>query len=115
MVNEDAPVPAENPFKIWYNDQAASPRGIPRWPVDPAWIDISRATLRSGAASLKRTYGVKGAASQRRIIVGMRGFISSYAALINEPDIPRLVECLNSVLQEWEIETGNPRRSPRSL
>jgi arylsulfatase len=35
MCNEDAPVPAENPFKILYREQAASPKGIPAWPVKP--------------------------------------------------------------------------------
>ena len=35
MVNEDAPVPKENPFKAIYNQQAQSPKGIPNWPVHP--------------------------------------------------------------------------------
>jgi arylsulfatase len=35
MVNEDAPVPKENPFKVLYREQAASPKGIPAWPVKP--------------------------------------------------------------------------------
>ncbi len=35
MVNEDAPVPKENPFKTAYNLQAQSPKGIPAWPVLP--------------------------------------------------------------------------------
>ncbi len=35
MVNEDAPVPKENPFKALYRKQAASEKGIPAWPVKP--------------------------------------------------------------------------------
>ena len=35
MVNENAPVPDVNPFKTLYNQQAASPGGIPAWPVHP--------------------------------------------------------------------------------
>jgi arylsulfatase len=35
MVNEDAPVPKENPFKVLYRQQAASDKGIPKWPVKP--------------------------------------------------------------------------------
>ncbi len=35
MVNEDAPVPKENPFKVLYRKQAASEKGIPAWPVKP--------------------------------------------------------------------------------
>ena len=35
MVNEDAPVPKENPFKAAYREQAASDKGIPAWPAKP--------------------------------------------------------------------------------
>ncbi len=35
MVNEDAPVPKDNPFKVLYRKQAASDKGIPAWPVKP--------------------------------------------------------------------------------
>jgi len=40
MVNEDAPVPKENPFKVLYRRQAASEKGIPAWPVKPAAADV---------------------------------------------------------------------------
>ena len=40
MVNEDAPVPVENPFKTWYNEQAASEHGIPAWPAEPKAADV---------------------------------------------------------------------------
>ena len=40
MVNEDAPVPKENPFKVLYRKQAASEKGIPAWPVKPAAADV---------------------------------------------------------------------------
>ena len=40
MVNEDAPVPKENPFKVLYRKQAASDSGIPAWPVKPAAADV---------------------------------------------------------------------------
>ncbi|MBL7222603.1 MAG: arylsulfatase [Candidatus Brocadiae bacterium] len=35
MVNEDAPVPKENPFRALYRKQAASGKGIPKWPAEP--------------------------------------------------------------------------------
>ena len=40
MVNEDAPVPKENPFKVLYNQQAASPKGIPAWPEQPTAAEL---------------------------------------------------------------------------
>jgi len=40
MVNEDVPRPAENPFKVLYRKQAASEKGIPAWPVEPAAKDV---------------------------------------------------------------------------
>ena len=40
MVNEDAPRPAANPFKVLYNKQAASDKGIGAWPVTPAAKDV---------------------------------------------------------------------------
>ena len=79
-----------------------------RWSVNPVWVAVAEASLRNGAVGLKRAYGVKGRASLRRVVVGMRGYISSYAALIDEPDIERLGPCLNSVLHEWEIESDLP-------
>jgi len=81
-----------------------------RWPVDPVWEAISQASLRSGAAGLVRTYGVKRQAARRRIIVGMRGYISSYGALIDESEIDPTAPCLTAVLREWEFESGIPYR-----
>jgi len=40
MVNEDAPVPKENPFKVLYNQQALSPKGIPAWPEHPTAAEL---------------------------------------------------------------------------
>jgi len=40
MVNEDAPVPNANPFKVLYQKQAASAKGIPAWPAEPAAMDV---------------------------------------------------------------------------
>ena len=40
MVNEDAPVPKENPFKVLYRQQEASPKGIPAWPVHPTEEEV---------------------------------------------------------------------------
>ena len=40
MVNEDAPVPKENPFKALYRKQAASEKGIPAWPAKPTAEEV---------------------------------------------------------------------------
>jgi arylsulfatase len=40
MVNEDAPVPKENPFKALYRQQAASEKGIPPWPLRPTAAEL---------------------------------------------------------------------------
>jgi len=40
MVNEEAPVPKENPFKVLYRRQAASEKGIPAWPVKPTAAEL---------------------------------------------------------------------------
>ena len=40
MVNEDAPVPKENPFKVLYRQQAATAEGIPAWPVHPTREEV---------------------------------------------------------------------------
>ncbi|NQV07176.1 hypothetical protein HQ535_11535, partial [bacterium] len=79
-----------------------------RWQIDPAWEAVSQASLRNGAAGLERTYDAKRRAKLRPIIVGMRGYISSYAALIGEVDIGEIGPCLTSVLYEWEMEEGVP-------
>ena len=40
MVNEDAPVPKANPFRVLYREQAASDKGIPAWPVRPTAAEL---------------------------------------------------------------------------
>ena len=40
MVNENVPVPKENPYKVLFRKQAASDKGIPPWPVEPAAKDV---------------------------------------------------------------------------
>ncbi len=41
LVNEDAPVPKANPFKVWYREQAASATGIPTWPAHPTAAELA--------------------------------------------------------------------------
>jgi arylsulfatase len=40
MVNEGVPVPKENPYRVFFRKQAASEKGIPPWPVEPAAKDV---------------------------------------------------------------------------
>jgi len=40
MVNEDAPVPEQNPFKAAYHLQAESKKGIPHWPEHPTAAEL---------------------------------------------------------------------------
>ena len=40
MIDENVPVPKENPYKVLFCKQAASDKGIPPWPVEPAAKDV---------------------------------------------------------------------------
>jgi hypothetical protein len=40
MVNENVTAAKENPYKVLFKKQAASKKGIPPWPVEPAAKDV---------------------------------------------------------------------------
>ena len=79
-----------------------------RWPVAPEWKSVQSASLRDRPVTVERTIGSKRAASKQRIVSGMCGYLSSFAALRNVSTIDEAWCLADPVLREWELETGIP-------
>jgi hypothetical protein len=79
-----------------------------RWPVAPQWETVRRASLRGDAVGLQRTLGGKQAASERRVVSGLCGYLSSFGALRHASTIGEALAQADPALREWEQETGIP-------
>lgn len=79
-----------------------------RWPVAPEWEAIRRVSLRDRPLTVERTSRAAGAASEQRIVAGMCGFVSSFAALRSVTTIEEALTLADPVLRDWEQETGIP-------
>jgi len=55
-----------------------------------------------------RTTASKGAATERRIVQGLCGYLSSFAAIRNVDSIGASLDLVDPVLREYERETGIP-------
>lgn len=79
-----------------------------RWPVAPEWEAIRNVSLRDRPVTVERTTGAKGAVSERRIVAGLCGYLSSFAAIRSVDSIGASLDLADPVLREWERETGIP-------
>jgi hypothetical protein len=79
-----------------------------RAPVDPAWEAIRNVTLRDRPVTVQRTTASKAMASERRIVQGLCGYLSSFAAIRNVDSIGASLDLADPVLRDYERETGIP-------
>lgn len=79
-----------------------------RWPVAPEWEAIRTVSLRDRRVTVERTSRAQTAASEKRIVAGMCGYVSSFAALRNVSTIGEALALADPALREWEHETGIP-------
>ena len=79
-----------------------------RWPVTPEWDEIRNVSLRDRPVTVQRTTGSKQAASERRLVAGLCGYLSSFAAIRNVDSIGASLDLVDPVLREWELDTGFP-------
>jgi hypothetical protein len=79
-----------------------------RWPVAREWESVQSASLRDRPVTVERTIGSKRAASEQRIVSGMCGYLSSFAALRNVSTIDEAWGLADPVLRALELETRIP-------
>ena len=79
-----------------------------RWPISSDWDAIRTVSLRDRAVTVERTTAVRQAVAERRIIAGLCGYLSAWAALRNIDTLGESLSGVESVLRLWEEETGIP-------
>jgi hypothetical protein len=79
-----------------------------RWPVDPAWEAIQRATLRAEAVGLQRVRAGKGTGSLRRITPALVGYLARMASLVGTSGLDSSLAALRLVVSDDEIIRGIP-------
>ncbi|MEX1207445.1 MAG: hypothetical protein WEE36_02400 [Acidimicrobiia bacterium] len=79
-----------------------------RAPVAPEWEAIRNVSLRDRAVTVQRTTSSKKAATERQIIQGLCGYLSSFAAIRNVDSIGASLDLIDPVLRDYERETGIP-------
>jgi hypothetical protein len=79
-----------------------------RAPVAPEREAIRNVSLRDRPVTVQRTTGSKVAATERRIVQGLCGWLSSFAAIRNVDSIGASLDLADPVLRDYERETGIP-------
>jgi len=79
-----------------------------RWPVAVEWEAIRAVSLRDRPVTVRRTTGARGQLAERRVVAGLCGYLSSFAAFRNVDSIGASLDLADPVLREWERETGIP-------
>ncbi len=88
--------------------QASSDNTRSRAPVAPEWEAIRNVSMRDRPVTVQRTTASKAAASERRIVQGLCGYLSSFAAMRNVDSIGASLDLVDPVLRDYERETGIP-------
>ena len=65
-------------------------------------------SLRDRPVTVERTIGAKEAASEVRIVAGLCGYVSSFAAIRNIHSIGASLDLVDPVLRDYERESGIP-------
>jgi len=79
-----------------------------RWPVATGWESIRDVSLRDRPVSVERTTSSRRTATEKRIVAGLCGYLSSLGAIRNIEGLGESLSSAESVLRLWEVETGIP-------
>ena len=77
-----------------------------RWPVASEWLTIQRASLRGDALSVERVREDESVASLKRLIPGLKGYVSAVGARLGAVDLPSAIHAAFDVLSADEERTG---------
>lgn len=77
-----------------------------RWPVAPEWSDVRNATLREEALGLERVAAGEVAGSIRRILPGLRGYLTSAGALLGAKSLDETMGRVGRLLVDDEDHSG---------
>lgn len=90
-------------YRLPTSDQTRS-----RAPVAPEWEAIRNVSMRDRPVTVERTTAAKAAKWERRIVQGLCGYLSSFAAIRNVDSIGASLDLADPVLRDYERETGIP-------
>jgi hypothetical protein len=76
--------------------------------VAPEWEAIRNVAMRDRPVTIERTTTTKAAASEKVIVQGLCGYLSSFAAMRNVDSIGASLDLIDPVLRDYERETGIP-------
>jgi hypothetical protein len=77
-----------------------------RWPVAGEWQDVRNAALRDDALGLERVYAGEVAGSIRRILPGLRGYLTSAGALLGSKSLEDTMSRVGRLLADDEEHSG---------
>ena len=77
-----------------------------RWPVAGEWQDVRNATLREDALGLERVHAGEVAGSIRRILPGLRGYLTSAGALLGTKNLEETMVRVGRLLADDEEHSG---------
>jgi hypothetical protein len=77
-----------------------------RWPIASEWRDVQAASLRGTALGLERVYAGEAAGSIRRLLPGLRGYLTSAGALLGATSREEMLARAGRLLAEDEERTG---------
>jgi len=79
-----------------------------RWPIAAEWEAIRKASLRDRPITLTRTTSARTSATERRIIDGLCGYVSSLAAIRKVDSIEDALPFVAAALGSQEMRSGLP-------
>jgi len=90
-------------YRLPTSDQTRS-----RAAVAPEWEAIRNVSMRDRPVTIERTTATKAATSERQLLPGLCGFVSSFAAIRNVDSIGATLDLIDPVLRDYERQTGIP-------
>lgn len=77
-----------------------------RWPLAPEWLDVQRASIAHTDWGIARIYDEQRSGLLANLLPGLKGYLTSYAALTNCDTLPGLLALLELELRDTEVKTG---------
>ena len=73
-----------------------------RWPIASEWVDVADANLAAETIGVDRIRTAERAGSLRKVLPGLNGYLTSFAAIIGTDDIDDTIEAAGPYLRDYE-------------
>ncbi len=75
-----------------------------RWPVDPVWREVQAVTISPSVSGVVRRRLLQ--ATEERLVQGLQGYLSSWAALRDGRHLDRTLEAVRPILERYLASRG---------